>query len=131
MFDAKWVREHPDLFDEGWRKRGLEPLAGEIVALDEKRRHLVSRLQLNQERRNAASKEIGQAKAQKDEARAQALMAEVAALKVSVPADEAALKEAEAGLHAIVSSIPNLPLPEVPVGADEHSNVERHRHGLP
>ena len=131
MFDVKWIRDNPGLFDAGRARRGLEPLASVIIDLDERRRSLVSKLQAAQERRNAASKDIGAAKARKDEAAAAALMAEVATLKTSMPADEEALREVETALHAQISSIPNLPLDEVPVGADEHGNVERHRHGLP
>ena len=84
-----------------------------------------------QQRRNALSKEIGQAKAKKDEARANALMAEVAQLKESVPQLEAAEREANAALDKALAEIPNLPNPEVPVGADEHDNVEKSRFGNP
>src|SRR5829696_7070685 len=131
MYDVKWIRDNPGLFDEGRARRGLEPLSPAILELDERRRALVGRLQTAQERRNAASKEIGQSKAARDEARAQALMAEVAAIKATMPEDEEALRTVEAELHAILSSIPNQPLADVPVGSDEHSNVEHHRHGLP
>ncbi len=131
MYDVKWIRDNPGLFDEGRARRGLEPLSPAILELDERRRALVARLQTAQERRNAASREIGQAKAARDEARAQALMAEVGAIKATMPEDEEALRMVEAELHAILSSIPNLPLDDVPVGRDEHGNVERHRHGLP
>jgi seryl-tRNA synthetase len=131
MYDVKWIRDNPGLFDEGRARRGLEPLSPAILELDERRRALVARLQTAQERRNAASKEIGQAKAARDEARAQALMAEVGAIKATMPEDEDALRTVEAELHDILSSIPNLPLADVPAGRDEHGNVERHRHGLP
>jgi len=131
MFDVRWIRDNPGLFDAGRARRGLEPLSAVIIDLDERRRSLVSQLQAAQERRNAASKEIGAAKARKDEATAARLMAEVAALKTSMPAEEEALRSAEAALQAQLASIPNLPLDDVPVGSDEHGNVERHRHGLP
>jgi len=131
MFDVRWIRDNPGLFDAGRARRGLEPLSAVIIDLDERRRSLVSQLQAAQERRNAASKEIGAAKARKDEATAAKLMAEVAALKTSMPAEEEALRSAEAALQAQLASIPNLPLDDVPVGSDEHGNVERHRHGLP
>ncbi|OYZ90576.1 MAG: serine--tRNA ligase [Rhizobiales bacterium 17-65-6] len=75
-------------------------------------------------RRNSASKEIGQAKAQKDEARAAALMEEVARLKTDVPALEAEVKAIEADLNARLAAIPNVPLDAVPEGKDEHDNVE-------
>src|SRR5262249_38455634 len=117
--------------DRGRSRRGLEPLSEAILALDERRRTLIARLQAGQERRNAASKEIGQAKAHRDEAGAQSLMAEVAALKAGMPADEDALRSVEAALRVLVASLPNLPLDDVPDGVDEHGNVERYRHGLP
>ncbi|MDZ5448783.1 serine--tRNA ligase [Labrys sp. ZIDIC5] len=130
MYDVKWIRENSGLFDQGRVRRGLEPLSATILELDESRRALVARLQASQERRNAASKEIGAAKQAKDEAKAQALMAEVNALKASMPADEEALRVADKALYDQLISIPNLPLDEVPTGADEHGNVERHRHGV-
>jgi seryl-tRNA synthetase len=131
MHDIRFIREHPDAFDEGLRKRGLAPLSAELIALDERRRAAVAALQVAQERRNALSKEIGQAKAKKDEARAAELMAEVARLKDSVPALEQVEREASAALEKALAEIPNTPLPDVPVGKDEHDNVERHRFGTP
>src|SRR5690606_26674573 len=77
-----------------------------------------------QEKRNASSKQIGQAKAQKDEAKAQALMAEVAGLKDFIQKGEAEEREAEAALKAALAVLPNLALEDVPVGADESANVE-------
>jgi seryl-tRNA synthetase len=82
-----------------------------------------------QARRNAASKEIGEAKKAKDNARAEALMAEVTELKTTMPALDAAVKAADEALKKALSEIPNLPLSEVPEGADEHGNVEHHRFG--
>ena len=136
MFDIRWIRENPEAFDAGVGKRGLEPgkdvsSAAELAALDEARRKVVTRLQEVQARRNAASKEIGKAKAAKDEAKAQALMAEVAALKDALEADEKAQGEADKGLHDALSVIPNLPADDVPVGADEKGNVEVRRVGVP
>jgi seryl-tRNA synthetase len=83
------------------------------------------------ERRNAMSKEIGQAKAKKDEARAQELMAEVAQLKEAMPELEEAERAADRALLEALAAIPNIPKDDVPVGADEHGNVERHRQGHP
>jgi seryl-tRNA synthetase len=131
MHDIRFIREHPDAFDEGLRKRGLALLSAELIALDERRRAAVAALQAAQERRNALSKEIGQAKAKKDEARAAEVMAEVARLKDGAPALEQAEREANAALDKALAEIPNTPLPDVPVGKDEHDNVERHRFGTP
>ena len=92
---------------------------------------MVTRLQEAQARRNAASKEIGKAKAAKDEAKAQALMAEVAALKDALAKGEEEQREADKALHDALSVIPNLPADDVPVGADEKGNVEVRRVGEP
>src|SRR5215218_5934660 len=131
MHDIRFIRDNPQAFDGGLAKRGLAPMAAQLIALDEERRRAIAAAQEAQQRRNALSKEIGQAKAKKDEAPANALMAEVAQLKESVPALEAAEREANAALDKALAEIPNLPSPEVPVGADEHGNVERSRFGNP
>ena len=136
MFDIRWIHENPQAFDAGLRKRGLVPggevkFAAELIALDETRRKVVTRLQEGQARRNAASKEIGFAKKAKDEAKAAALVAEVAALKDVLAAGEKAQAEADRALTAALSVIPNLPREEVPVGADEHANTEVRRVGEP
>jgi seryl-tRNA synthetase len=124
MFDIKWIRDNPDAFDRGLKRRGLAPLSGGLIKLDEERRALITKLEAAQARRNSASKEIGQAKAKKDEATAQKLMAEVAELKTSIPDLEAKEKEASAALEKELAQIPNTPLDEVPDGKDEHDNVE-------
>jgi seryl-tRNA synthetase len=127
MHDIKFIRDDPDAFDSGLRKRGLGPHAGALIELDEQRRSVVAELQALQERRNAASKEVGQAKARKDETRALALMREVAEAKERMPKEEAALKEIERELQSVLAGIPNIPQEDVPVGADEKANVELRR----
>ncbi len=129
MYDIKWIRENPEVFDRGLKRRGLEPLSAKLIALDERRRAAIAKSEQAQARRNAASKEIGQAKAQKDEAKAAALMAEVAALKTTMPALDDEQKTLGAELDKELAQIPNLPLDEVPDGKDEHDNVECHQFG--
>jgi seryl-tRNA synthetase len=129
MYDIKWIRENPEAFDKGLARRGLEPLSAKLIALDEKRRAAILKSEQAQARRNAASKEIGQAKAKKDEATAQALMAEVATLKETMPALDKEQAEFGAALDKELAQIPNMPLDEVPDGADEHGNVEKHKFG--
>src|SRR4051794_11770128 len=131
MHDIRAIRENPHSFDEGLRKRGLEPLSRELLALDDLRRAAIGALQAAQERRNALSKEIGEAMRAKDAARAETLKAEVAALKDGTPALEAEEREASTALDKALAEIPNLPKPEVPVGKDEHDNVEKSRFGEP
>jgi seryl-tRNA synthetase len=129
MHDIRFIRDNPDAFDRGLTRRGLEPQAARLVALDEKRRTAIQAAEAAQARRNAASKEIGEAKKAKDEARATALLGEVAALKDAIPALEAAEKKATEELNAALAEIPNLPLDEVPDGRDENDNVEHHHFG--
>jgi seryl-tRNA synthetase len=131
MHDIRFIRENPAAFDAGLAKRGLEPQAEALGALDEKRRALITELQAGQARRNEASKAIGAAKAQKDEAGAAALMAEVATLKERLPALEAEEKALGEELDGRLAAIPNLPLADVPEGADEDDNALVHAHGTP
>ena len=129
MYDIKWIRENPEAFDRGLRRRGLEPLSGKLLALDEKRRAAITASEQSQARRNAASKEIGEAKKAKDDARANALMAEVAELKTTLPQREAEAKQIDDELSRELAQIPNTPLDDVPDGKDEHGNVERSKSG--
>jgi seryl-tRNA synthetase len=129
MYDIKWIREQPDAFDRGLTRRGLEPLSGKLLALDEKRRAAITKYEQAQARRNAASKEIGEAKKKKDEAAAQKLMAEVNELKVTLPALEAEQKKLGDELDKELAQIPNLPLDDVPDGTDASKNVEHHQSG--
>ena len=131
MHDLKWIRDNPAAFDKGRRRRGLEPLAATIIALDERRRTAIAGSQASQERRNAASKEIGAAMKGGDTARADALKAEVAELKLQLPTLEAEEKEAAGALDAALSEIPNQPLDDVPEGRDENDNVLLRAWGTP
>src|SRR3982074_3601456 len=129
MHDIKWIRENPDAFDAALKRRGLEPLSAALLAIDEKRRAAIMASEQARAGRNSASKEIGDAKKAKDDARAAALMAEVTELKTTMPQLEAAAKAADEELAKELAAIPNLPLDEVPDGVDEHGNVRRHIFG--
>jgi seryl-tRNA synthetase len=129
MHDIRWIRDNPEAFDRALARRGLAGEAARLIAIDERRRATILKAEQAQARRNAASKEIGEAKKAKDEARAKALMAEVNKLKASIPALEAEEKAASSELDEALSWVPNLPLDDVPVGADEHGNAEHHRFG--
>jgi seryl-tRNA synthetase len=129
MYDTKWIRENDAAFDRGLARRGLEPLSRQLLNINERRRAAIARLEAAQARRNAASKEIGDTKRRGDEAAAERLKDEVAAVKSSIPALEAEEKEATRELETALAQIPNLPLDDVPDGIDENDNVERHRFG--
>jgi seryl-tRNA synthetase len=129
MHDIKWIRDNAAAFDASLKRRGLGPMSASLLAIDEKRRAAILKSEQAQARRNAASKEIGDAKKAKDEARAASLMAEVAELKTTMPELEATTKAADADLAKELAAIPNLPLDEVPDGTDEHGNVQHHVFG--
>jgi len=129
MHDIKSIRDNPEAFDAALKRRGLGALSERLLAIDETRRAAIHAFEQAQARRNAASKEIGEAKKAKDEARASRLMAEVADLKVAMPQLEDKAKAADTELQKELAQIPNLPLDEVPTGKDEHDNVEHHRYG--
>ncbi|ETR75248.1 seryl-tRNA synthetase [Afipia sp. P52-10] len=131
MHDIRWIRDNADAFDAALKRRGLEALSSSLIGLDETRRAAILAAEQALARRNAASKEIGEAKKAKDNARADTLMAEVGELKTRLPELEADSKAASEALDRRLAEIPNLPFPapDVPDGADEHGNVEHHHFG--
>ena len=102
-----------------------------VLSLDEQRRAAIQKLQEAQARRNAASKEVGQAKAKKDEAEAKRLMDEVANLKGAIQTGEADEKRLDDELRNLLAAIPNTPAADVPVGVDAEANVELRKFGEP
>jgi seryl-tRNA synthetase len=131
MFDIKWIRENPQAFDRGLTRRGLEPQSKHLLEIDRERREVVQKLQDAQAGRNAASKELGQALARKDQAAAAALKDEVQNLKTQIQLGEEKERQIAEKLRQRLSELPNLPLDEVPDGADETSNREVLRQGEP
>jgi seryl-tRNA synthetase len=131
MHDIKWIRDNAEAFDRALARRGLPGEAKRLIEIDERRRAAILKLEQAQARRNAASKDIGEAKKKKDESAAAKLMAEVAELKNTFAALEVEEKDASAKLDKALAEIPNLPLPapEVPDGKDEKANVEHHKFG--
>ncbi|MBO9576955.1 MAG: serine--tRNA ligase [Sphingobium sp.] len=129
MHDIKAIRENPDAFDAGLKRRGLEPLAAEIGADDARWRAVSTAVQEGLARRNEASKLIGAAMAKGDKDTAEALKAEVAELKARLPEMEIDEKALADTIRLRLEAIPNLPAADVPDGADETDNVEQHRWG--
>jgi seryl-tRNA synthetase len=129
MHDLKMIRENPAAFDAALARRGAAAVADQIVALDERRRAVLTKVQDGNARRNEASKAIGAAMGKGDTATADALKAEVAALKETMPQLEEEERTLGAELDALLAAIPNLPFDDVPQGADENDNVEISRWG--
>ncbi|MGN6422867.1 MAG: serine--tRNA ligase [Asticcacaulis sp.] len=134
MHDIKALRETPDLFIEAWTRRGRDSAAKDVhlaISLDGELRAAQTKFQTAQAELKKLSAQIGQAKAQKDEARAQTLMAEVEGLKAAIAEAQETERAKAEDLRNHLAALPNLPFDDVPVGADEHGNVEVRRHGAP
>ena len=126
MHDIKAIRDNPAGFDQGLARRGLPPMAAELLKIDAERRDHVQKLQDAQARRNAASKEIGEAMKAGDKARA-----EMGSIKDFISSGEAVEREIDQRLNAALAVIPNIPLDDVPDGKDETGNLEVRRWGAP
>jgi seryl-tRNA synthetase len=131
MHDIRAIRETPELYEKAWAAKGSSGKVAEVLALDERLRGAQTALQTAQAERNDASKKIGQAKAQKDEAEATRLMAQVETLKKTLEEQAEVERTAAEQLKDLLSALPNIPFDDVPDGADEHDNVEVRRWGEP
>ncbi|MGI9168946.1 MAG: serine--tRNA ligase, partial [Caulobacteraceae bacterium] len=131
MHDIRSIRDDPEAYDRGWDSRGLPRETPAILEFDETLRAAQTALQAAQSRRNEASRAIGLAKAGKDGALAERLMAEVETLKASIAQYVRAETAAARDLNELLAGLPNLPAPEVPEGQDESCNVEVRRWGEP
>ena len=124
MHDIAFIRKNPGAFDAGLARRGAEPQADTILALDARRREVTTALQQAQSLRNDASKAIGQAMGQGDKEKAEALKAEVAEIKQRMPEMEEQDRALASELTDLLARLPNLPAEDVPDGEDDDGNVE-------
>ena len=131
MHDIRAIRENPAAFDAALSRRGVVDASSSILKLDEERRAAIHAAETAQAEQNKASKSVGAAKAQGDEAEFERLRALVAEKKAEVAAMQDKAKELDKALEAALAGIPNLPLDDVPDGADEDDNVELRRWGTP
>ena len=131
MLDISIIRDNPEKFDKALASRGAEAMSKQLLTLDEARRMAVSRAQELQTKRNETSKQIGQAKAAKDEGLATKLMDEVATMKEQLQIAEESEREASQALENALAAVPNTPLEGIPVGVDEDANVEIRKVGAP
>lgn len=131
MHDIRQIRENPEAFDAALAKRGMEAQSPALLALDASRRAKISAAEAALAERNAASKQVGAAKAKGDEAEFERLRALVSTKKEEIARLEEEAKAEDQRLNDALMSLPNLPLDDVPTGADEADNVEVHRFGTP
>ncbi|MBO6604258.1 MAG: serine--tRNA ligase [Roseicyclus sp.] len=131
MHDIRAIRDNPDAFDTALARRGLAPQSAAILALDEARRACILAAETALADRNAASKEVGRAKAGGDEAEFERLRALVAEKKEEIARLEEEAKARDAALTEALAALPNLPYGSVPDGEDEDDNEEIRRWGSP
>jgi seryl-tRNA synthetase len=131
MHDIKWIRDNGEAFDRALVNRGKSPLSAELIAIDERRRTHLTKLQEAQATANSAAKAIGAAMGKKDFDEANRLKELAAQSKAFIQAGEAEERVIQAELEEALAGIPNVPAPDVPVGKDEHDNVELHTFGTP
>ncbi len=131
MHDIRAIRENPDQFDAVMARRGLSGVSSEVLAIDEARRAKITAAEAAQAERNAASKEVGAAKAKGDEAEFERLRALVAEKKDTIARLEEEAKAEDTRLRDLLLTLPNAPYEDVPDGADEDDNLEIHRWGEP
>jgi seryl-tRNA synthetase len=129
MLDPALLRGQLAATAERLRARGYDLPVAEIEALETERKAIQTRTQELQNQRNTRSKAIGMAKSKGEDTAK--LMAEVAGIGEELKSSEAKLEDIRARIDAIAACVPNLAHESVPIGADEHANVEQHRWGTP
>jgi seryl-tRNA synthetase len=129
MHDIKAIRDNPAEFDRALARRGLAPQSAELIAADEKKRAVQTRLQEAQNKRNALSKSVGDAMKTGDKAKAETIKAEVSALKDAITTGEEEERQLTQTLNDMLAAIPNIPLDEAPDGKEAEQNVEVRRWG--
>jgi len=121
VLDINLIREKPDLVREALRKRQLDPEpVDQVLELDEQRRNLIQQVEGLKAERNLVSKEIGK---MKDQSERQAKIDQMRGVGERIDALDNNLREVEDRLEALMSEIPNIPDPNVPLGTDESQNV--------
>lgn len=131
MHDIRAIRDNPEAFDAGLARRGLSPMSAQVLGIDAARRAAIAQSETEKAAQNAASKQVGAAKAKGDDAEFERLRALVAQTKAELARLDEVARTQDAELNALLATIPNLPLADVPEGADEADNVELHRWGTP
>jgi seryl-tRNA synthetase len=129
MLDIQLLRTNLEALTERLARRGFTLDQATFQALEMERKSLQTRTQELQSARNSLSKQIGMQKGRGEDAAP--LMAQVAALKDELEANEARLADLLGKLDAFVALLPNLPQEGVPVGRSDADNVEVKRWGAP
>ncbi len=131
MHDIRAIRENPEAFDAAMARRGLSGVSARLLALDEARRAAIAAAEAALAERNAASKQVGAAKAAGNEAEFERLRALVATKKDEIAGLEEQARAKDVELRDALAELPNTVYDDVPDGADEADNLEIRRWGTP
>jgi seryl-tRNA synthetase len=137
MHSLDTIRANPSAFDAGLKSRGIEPQADSLIALDDHRRAAIATAQSSREQRNTLAQQIGQIKrnAVNSDTHFDTILHDVRAqtdsLKRTIEESEALERTSMEALENVLSALPNIPLPDVPIGEDETGNREERRNGTP
>ncbi len=123
MLDIKEMRRDPERVAKAVGRRGKEIDMKPFLEADEKRRQIIAKVEELQAQRNAKSKEVGQLK--RNGENADALMAEVSAIKEEIEKLEASKEDVDKFVTEFVASIPNMPKDDIPDGGEDDYHVER------
>jgi len=130
MHDINKIRNNTDFFIKGWQRRGLDVSLDTILALDKDLRKSITDLQELQTQRNDLSKKFGIAKKNNDKVVYEKLSADVQLIKEKMQSLEESKEEFSKSLSKELSSLPNIPLDEIPDGKDESSNKVINEYGV-
>ncbi|MBS9718568.1 serine--tRNA ligase [Pseudohalocynthiibacter aestuariivivens] len=131
MHDIRAIRENPAAFDAAMARRGLSGVSAEVLAIDEARRAKIQAAEEAKAESNAAAKEVGAAKARGDDAEFERLRALVSEKKAEIANLTDMAKTEDKRLTDLLMALPNIPMDDIPDGADEDDNVEIRRWGTP
>jgi seryl-tRNA synthetase len=131
MIDIQLLRNDVNAVAKRLTARGYTLDTASFLELETRRKSIQTKTEELQAQRNALSKQVGRAKAKKDEAQAATLMAQAAELGEKLKALEGENEQTQAVLREFVSLIPNLTHESVPVGSSSEQNVEVRRWGAP
>ena len=121
MLDINLIRETPEIVREALAKRQMDTSpVDQVLSLDEKRRELIQSVEEMRSERNTVSKEIGK---MKDKDARQAKIDAMRALGDKIDSVDTELSQVEADLQSLVSEMPNIPDPDVPIGVDDSDNI--------
>ena len=127
MHDIAIIRHNAERFDLEMQRRGTDACSETILALDEKKRSIVTKLQEKQGERNKVSKDIGVRKREGTDSID--LIQQVAAIKSEIQNLEEQERNLVSELNSLLSELPNILSDEVPDGLTEKENLEIRRHG--